>query len=150
MSIELTEEQRQAIRRSGETPPRVVDPQTRETFVLLRADVYEQLEPLLPAGPPSAISPEVPPGIRRAKEAFLRDLPDMLADKKLRRRWVAYCGDERIATAPTQTAVIQRCQRRGLRQEEYHVDRVVPHAPEPEVVDPSFFEFEEVPSEGST
>jgi hypothetical protein len=39
--IELTEEQRQAVR--GRSRPRLVDPQTKETYVLLRTEEYERL-----------------------------------------------------------------------------------------------------------
>jgi hypothetical protein len=47
MSIELTVEQRQAIAESAETPPRVIDPDTKTTYVLVRADAYERLRGLL-------------------------------------------------------------------------------------------------------
>ena len=40
--IELTEEQMQALE-NGEKPPRVVNPCTRETFVLLSTEVYERV-----------------------------------------------------------------------------------------------------------
>jgi hypothetical protein len=49
--IELTEEQRRALQ--GETPPRLVDPSTNETYVLLRAEVYERLKGLLQDDLPS-------------------------------------------------------------------------------------------------
>ena len=42
--IELTEQQSQALEHSDSTPPRVVNPRTRETFVLLRLDEYEGLK----------------------------------------------------------------------------------------------------------
>ena len=42
--IELTEQQMQALENSGATPPRVVNPRTKETFVLLRVDEYERLK----------------------------------------------------------------------------------------------------------
>jgi PHD/YefM family antitoxin component YafN of YafNO toxin-antitoxin module len=42
--IELTEEQLQALEMSETTPPRVVNPRTKETFVLLRVDEYERLK----------------------------------------------------------------------------------------------------------
>jgi hypothetical protein len=42
--IELTERQFQALDRPGVTPPRVVNPRTKETFVLLRLDEYERLK----------------------------------------------------------------------------------------------------------
>jgi PHD/YefM family antitoxin component YafN of YafNO toxin-antitoxin module len=42
--IELTEEQVAALERVTATPPRVVNPRTKETFVLLRVDEYERLK----------------------------------------------------------------------------------------------------------
>jgi hypothetical protein len=41
--IELTEQQVQALNDGEPTPRRVVNPRTKETFVLLRADEYERL-----------------------------------------------------------------------------------------------------------
>jgi hypothetical protein len=42
--IELTEQQMQALENPGATPPRLVNPRTRETFVLLRLEEYERLK----------------------------------------------------------------------------------------------------------
>lgn len=42
--IELTEQQMQALETHEATPPRVVNPRTKETFVLLRVDEYERLK----------------------------------------------------------------------------------------------------------
>jgi hypothetical protein len=42
--IELTEQQAQALENPESTPPRVVNPRTKETFVLLRVDEYERLK----------------------------------------------------------------------------------------------------------
>jgi hypothetical protein len=42
--IELTEQQVQALEHPDATPPRVVNPRTKETFVLLRVDEYERLK----------------------------------------------------------------------------------------------------------
>jgi hypothetical protein len=42
--IELTEEQADAMRNVEAVPPRVVNPLTNETFVLIRADEYERLK----------------------------------------------------------------------------------------------------------
>jgi hypothetical protein len=41
--IELTEQQVQALEHPEATPPRIVNPRTKETFVLLRVDEYERL-----------------------------------------------------------------------------------------------------------
>lgn len=45
--IELTLEQRQAVAQQGEIPPRAVDPDTHTTYVLIREEVYAQLQALL-------------------------------------------------------------------------------------------------------
>jgi hypothetical protein len=50
MSIELTEQQRQALQRDSESPPRVIDRATDTTYVLVRADVYEKMQALLDDG----------------------------------------------------------------------------------------------------
>jgi hypothetical protein len=42
--IELTEQQMQALEKPEATPPRVVNPRTKETYVLLRVDEYERLK----------------------------------------------------------------------------------------------------------
>ena len=42
--IELTEQQPQAIESSDAKSPRLVNPRTMETFVLLRLDEYERLK----------------------------------------------------------------------------------------------------------
>jgi hypothetical protein len=47
MSIELTEQQQQALQRDSERPPRVIDPATNTAYVLLRADVYQKMQALL-------------------------------------------------------------------------------------------------------
>lgn len=41
--IELTEEQARALEHPTATPPRLVNPRTKEAFVLLRVDEYERL-----------------------------------------------------------------------------------------------------------
>ncbi len=42
--IELTEQQVKALEALEATPPRVVNPRTKETFVLLRLDEYQRLK----------------------------------------------------------------------------------------------------------
>jgi hypothetical protein len=42
--IELTERQTQALEHPDVFPPRVVNPRTKETFILLRIDEYERLK----------------------------------------------------------------------------------------------------------
>jgi len=42
--IELTEQQLQALEHPDSTPPRVLNPRTHETFVLLPLDEYDRLK----------------------------------------------------------------------------------------------------------
>jgi hypothetical protein len=42
--IELTEQQIEALGKPEDSPPRLVNPRTRETFVLLRLDEYDRLK----------------------------------------------------------------------------------------------------------
>jgi hypothetical protein len=42
--IEMTEQQMRAIETRDVSPPRIVNPRTKETFVLLRVDEYERLK----------------------------------------------------------------------------------------------------------
>jgi hypothetical protein len=47
MTIELTEQQQQALDSGHDVPPRVVDPRTNTTYFLLRAEEYESLRELV-------------------------------------------------------------------------------------------------------
>jgi len=45
--IELTPQQREAVARQNETPPRALDPDTETTYVLVREEVYERVKGIL-------------------------------------------------------------------------------------------------------
>jgi hypothetical protein len=47
MSIQLNEEQGKALDSQREVPPRVVDPRTNRTYVLVPAEQYDQVRSLL-------------------------------------------------------------------------------------------------------
>jgi hypothetical protein len=49
MSIELSDELRREVERAGHTPVRLIDPQTKSGFVVLRADEYARLRRVLDA-----------------------------------------------------------------------------------------------------
>jgi hypothetical protein len=130
--LELSPNLQQALDANGTEPLRVVDPRTQQAYVLLRAEEYERLQSV-PAPEPV---PEVPPGIRRSQEAFLRDLPVLMANPKNRGRWVAYHGDERIGIARDPDVLIREILRRGIPDDAYDLAVIRPHEPEPEEVEP--------------
>lgn len=74
---------------------------------------------------PEAISPE----IARAQEAFRRDLPELLKNRKASQPWVAYHGDRRIGFGKSKTDLYQDCLRQGLRRGEFIVRAVESELP---------------------
>jgi hypothetical protein len=114
MHIELTEQQRR-LAQEGQ-PIDLVDPQTNEAYVLLPRHQFERLRPLLT---PQAPLPVVPEGIRLSQEAFRRDLPQLLEQKRLVGQWVAYHRHERIGIARDAAALLRECCKRGLEDDCY-------------------------------
>jgi hypothetical protein len=140
--IELTPEQRRVLTEPG--PPRVVDPETKQTYVLIREELYEQLRPTLDEQPAAPV-PEIPPGIRRSQEALRRDLPKLLEDHRLHGRWIAYHGNERIGIARDESTLIRECIGRGFADDEYYIGMIIPCEliEEEEIVERCFVDKEE-------
>jgi hypothetical protein len=129
MDIELTADQRQALHEQGDRPVNVVDPESKQRYVLLGRAEYERMEALLAReSSPAPWAREVPPGIRASQEAYWRDLPELLKLKFSERQWVAYHRQERIGFATTVAELYQECERRGIPRDEFYVDRVEPRA----------------------
>ncbi|MDB5313928.1 MAG: hypothetical protein JWO38_8130 [Gemmataceae bacterium] len=141
---ELTPEQQRVLDTATDQPPVVVDRRTDATYVLVRAEVYEQLtrkenQPSEPA------DREVPEGIRSAKAALRRDLPRLLADRRTRGKYVCYHKGERVAVGKDYVSVMGEVVRRDIPEEEYIVARVRPGAgsDEEEEVDRTFVELDQ-------
>ena len=84
------------------------------------------------------VAPGIPPGILRSQQAFWRDLPHLLSQRKLRGRWVCYHGDERISIG-TYDDLIRECGRRGILDDAFYLGRILPRELppwEPEDVEP--------------
>ncbi len=129
----LTPEQRRLIEQAGDRPVRIEDPNLNQAYFLVREDVYAKVRDMIEPKPASDI--DVPEGIRRSQEAFFRDLPELLKDRRLRGRFIAYHGDERIGIAKDDEPLIRECLRRGLKDDEYDLFVIRPQSPEPEEVD---------------
>ena len=124
----ITPEQRHEVERAGREPVRLTDPETNDTYYLLKEEVYDRIRDVIAPGP----EPEVPEGIRLAQEAFFRDLPGMLADPRLKGRWVAYHRGERIAVGRRERDVLREVARRDISDDEYCTFVVREQWPEPE------------------
>ena len=76
----------------------------------------------------------IPPMLERSQKAFERDLNDLL--KTHYRQWVAYHGDEQIGFARSQTALFERCLKRGLKEREFVVRSIEPLLADEDLVFP--------------
>ena len=130
--IGLTPEQRRLVEQAGDEPVRLDDPEAHESFILVRQSVFERLRRTMEPMPTEAVVSE---DLRRSQEAFHRDLPAMLKDRRLRGKYVAYHGDDRIGVAEDDEPLIRECLRRALRADQYAIEVIEPKSPEPEEVD---------------
>src|SRR5438876_521046 len=71
-----------------------------------------------------------PIGIIRSMQAYLRALPDLLANPKYRSWWVAYAENEQIGIAASGNALLRKCIERGLQSDQFYVGHIVPQDPE--------------------
>jgi hypothetical protein len=132
-TIGLTPEQQRLVEEAGDRPVRIEDSEMHQAYVLMRADVYERVRNVIE--PRSVLNLQVPEGIRKSQEAFFRDLPELLKDRRLRGKYVAYHGEERIGIARDDVPLIRECLRRGLERNEYDILIIEPQSPEPEEID---------------
>jgi hypothetical protein len=141
MGIELTNEQRDQLRNQSYKAVTVFDSDTKEVYVLMRTEMYRYLISHQPPNGKVVVDytvglPPVPEGIRKSREAFLRDLPQLLGDNRFKEKWVLYRGAKRLATASTHDELMDVCEKHGLKADEYWTDKVVYHQPELEEIEP--------------
>lgn len=121
MHIELTEQERR-LAQQGQ-PVDVIDPATNEAYVLLARQCFEQVRAQLspPTAPAELPEQEIPEGIRMSQEAYRRDLPELLKQKKLFHQWIAYHRKEVIGIARDGGTLLKKCLKRGLTDDEFFV-----------------------------
>jgi len=73
--IELTDNQQRELTKAG-WPPRVINPSTRETFVLLHAEMYERVRAILEAEDEIDAVQEMQPLVNEGLDRSERDNPD--------------------------------------------------------------------------
>jgi hypothetical protein len=81
-------------------------------------DQHESSSP--PAPEPSF---EVPCGILRSQQAFWRDLPELLKNKRNHGKWACYHRDERVGIG-THEQLIRACIQRGIPDDAFHLDLI--------------------------
>jgi hypothetical protein len=135
--IELTEEQARLVEQQQD-PLRVVNPRTREVFVLIRQEVYARAREPLGGGegesngdhPLTAMGrlPGMSEGIWLALATLRRDLPELLASRATRGKYVCYRRDKRVAVGRDYRSVMAEVVRLDIPEHEYVVQKVVPGA----------------------
>jgi hypothetical protein len=148
-TVELTNEQRQALQAESGNPLDVIDTATQRHYVLLAKEHYERLRALLDESTraESERVSHVPLGILRSQRAFWRNLPGLLKDKRNHGRWVAYHGDELVGIARTESELLRECIRRRLPDDEYDLDVIEPRLLppwEPEKIEPGGHEIDHI------
>jgi hypothetical protein len=95
------------------------------------------------AAPVDAAGPTIPEGIRLSQDAFRRDLPELLKQKKLVGQWVAYHRNERISIAYTGQALRAECLKRGLTEDVFFLGWIDPSGfAEEEEIEPRLHHYE--------
>jgi hypothetical protein len=140
----LTPEQRREIENAKGNPVRLEDPETHTAYVLVKAEEFDRLKPA--ARCENALTEQVPDGIRQSKEAFLRDLPGLLARTRLHGRWVIYHDNARLGISRRGDKLLRKAHKLGLSNDQFYLGVVEPYLQEPEELERSFFEFEEFES----
>lgn len=120
--IEFTAEQQGALDQGQSV--RVLDPPTRNTYVVVRAETCGHGN--APPAPQEGADPAIPPDVLRAQQAFWQDLPELLKDRRLRGQWVAYSAEGRIGIARDTAELVRACQRRGLSVTACYMDVIEP------------------------
>ncbi len=144
--IELTAEQLQALDNANGSPPIVVDTRTQDAYVLVRAEIFERLQkstapetgaPIqsLPADSNAADIPGMDEGIKRAKAALRRDLPELLASRRTRGKYVCYHLEKRVGISKDYFALIRECKRRNFPRNECTIEKIAPDAGSMEVIE---------------
>ena len=125
MHLELTDEQRQLAKQGK--PIDIVDATTNETYVLVAKQRIEQTPP--------SLMPDIPESIRISQITFRRDLPGLLAQKRLAGRWVAYHLEKQIGINRDPERLIQQCVKLGLTEFDFYLGWISPLAliEEPEI-----------------
>jgi len=84
-----------------------------------------------PATPPvEDLFDGTPPGIIKSMQAYLRELPALLANPQYDRWSVIYHGDERIGPAESARELIRECVKRGWREDDCYIGIIAPQDPD--------------------
>jgi hypothetical protein len=139
--IELTEQQRQEIALQAENPIRVLDPATREEFVLIRAERFaerdnaERFAERDNAGQLSedeqAVRFGVYPPLYRGMKSYWQELPELVRSWWKRGKWVAYYGDTRIGIASRESTLLRKCRSRRIPLDEVYIAQIIDRSQSP-------------------
>ncbi len=125
--IELTSEQQLAIDEANGHPAVVVDRRTGQTYQLVRIENGVKPKQEVRAEP-GLSCPEMADGVRRSLRAIRRDLPELMANRRNRGKFVCYHLEKRIGIDKDKLALIREVVRLDISDDEYIIERIEPGA----------------------
>ena len=75
---------------------------------------------------PASSLDEVPEGIRRARAAFIRDFPALIANRRTRGKYVCYHNEECVAVTKNYRAMIDEVNRKNIPENASLILQVTP------------------------
>jgi hypothetical protein len=72
----------------------------------------------------------------QSRAAFLRDLPQLLANPRHDGWWVLYHRDQRLGMGKSPHDLLREIQRRGISKDSYYLGVIRPHESEAEAIEP--------------
>jgi len=75
---------------------------------------------------PASSLDEVPEGIRRARAAFIRDFPALIANRRTRGKYVCYHNEKCVAITKNYRAMIDEVNRQNIPEDAYLLFQVIP------------------------
>ena len=145
VAVSLTPEQKQALAQGH--PVRMTDPESQLECVLIASHVYDQFRKAAESDSPHA-SGKASVDFEQSRQAFHKELPELLSHPELSGHWVLYQAGRRLTTAGSERELIEECRGRSLKLDDCYLGKIAPYMlPQDEgyeEIDPSFFEFEEI------
>jgi hypothetical protein len=84
------------------------------------------MEPNKPTEIVAEYNPEVAEGIKRARAAFIRDFPKLIADRKTLGKYVCYHNDTCVAVTKSYRSMIDEVIKKDIPEDAYLIFQVLP------------------------
>jgi hypothetical protein len=126
MISKISDELRRDLQEAGGKPLRLRDDETKCEYVVIPADVFDRQAQ--PAPNPLPPLDDIPEGIRRSRAALRRDLPELLAKRRNRGKWVCYHLETQVGISNDFASLRRLLADKSVPREEYTIEQIGPGA----------------------